>query len=271
MFMRTWALSALGILLALLLPIPAHADWLYDNWEQGTIPPGDWGAISDASGPPVLSGRDIRAFAQFLMPPWIGDSFWDQYSALYAVTDRANLFQAFRMDLKGTPTATGGNYAEYYVIAIDGVPGEGITLGGMEGIDRVIVSPWTGSEIGAPLLFKWTGTGFDAGTPFSSIPGAAWQYGYWSTSNPPSPPPGAQPGYGYTLEWKLPIGQLGTGPFTIAGATLSSLDIQTMTIYDQTPGISLGAASIIPEPSSVVLLGLGALGFLGYLARRRRG
>jgi hypothetical protein len=33
MFMRTWALSALGILLALLLPIPAHADWLYDNWK----------------------------------------------------------------------------------------------------------------------------------------------------------------------------------------------------------------------------------------------
>lgn len=267
--MRTLALASVGLLALVLFSPPAQADWLYDNWEQGTLPPSDWGAISDPTGPPgaAYTARDIRAFAQFLLPPYIPDSFWDNYSALYAVTDRSNLCQVFRMDLKGEPSST--NYAEWYVLAIDGVPGEGITLGGMPGIDRVIASPWTGSEIGTPILFKWTGSGFDSGTLFSDILGADWQYGYWSTSNPPSPPPGGSAGYGYTLEWKLPIGQLGPGPFTIAGATVSSLDLQTMTIYDQTAGINLGAGSIIPEPSSLALLGLGALGVLGYLLGRR--
>ncbi len=271
MAMRTLALLNVGLLALFALPAPLHADWLYDNWQQGSIPPSDWGTTSDPTGPPgpAHTARDIRAFAQFLLPPYIGDSFWDNYAALYAVTDRTNLFQAFRMDLKGEPSST--NYAEWYVIAIDGVPGEGITLGGMPGIDRVIASPWTGTQIGTPILFKWTGSGFDTGTPFDLIPNADWQYGYWSTSNPPTPPLGGEPGYGYTLEWKLPIGQLGPGPFTIAGATVSSLDLQSMTIYDQTAGINLGAGSIIPEPSSMVLLGLGALGVLGYLVRRRKG
>jgi len=270
MFMRTWALSALGILLALLLPIPAQADWLYD-WNH--LPPGDGGTASDPPEdllvPPYMTGRDIRAFAQFIWSQYgIDDAFWNTKAALYAVTDRANLFQAFRMDLKGEPNSS--NYAPYYVIAIDGLPGEGVSMGGFEGIDRLIVSSWTGSNLGEPLLFKWTGSGFDSGTPFSLISGAGWQYGYWSTSNPPPYAPGTQPGYGYTLEWKLPIGQLGTGPFRIVGATAAG-DFGNFTIYDITSGIDLGAASIIPEPSSVVLLGLGALGFLGYLARRRRG
>lgn len=272
MYIRTLPLSLTLVLIGLValsgFAQPASADWLYDNWEQGSLPEADWGTTDDSSDTP-LTGRDIRAFAQFILPGYIEDTFWNVYPAIYVVTDRGEGFQAFRMDLKGTPTATGGNYADWYVIGIDGVPGQGTFIGGFDGIDRLIVSPWTGSAVGTPLLLKWTGTGFDDGTPFTAIPGADWQYGYWSTSNPPPPPPSMNPGYGYTLEWKLPIGELGTGPFTIIGATAGGT-LEQFSIYDITDGILLGAGSIIPEPSSVVLLGLGALGFVGYLIRRRK-
>lgn len=273
MYIRTLPLSLTLVLIGLValsgFAQPASADWLYDNWLQGSLPEADYRAMADSSGPPTLTGRDIRAYAQYLYPPHTEDSFWDTVSALYAVTDRGEGFQAFRMDLKGTPTATGGNYAEWYVIGIDGVPGQGISMGGFDGIDRLIVSPWTGSAVGTPLLLKWTGTSFDDGTPFTAIPGAAWQYGYGNTYYPPLFPPPLTPGYGYTLEWKLPIGELGTGPFTIIGATAGGT-LEQFTIYDIAGGINLGAGSIIPEPSSVVLLGLGALGFVGYLIRRRK-
>jgi len=256
--MRTLALVSVGLLALFILPSYAQADWLYDWYSP---PPSDWGPIADPSNdvlvPPYSLVKDIRAYALYPPPP--PDSFWDNYAAFYAVTDRANLFQAFRLDLKGIPGTNG--YADYYVVAIDGVPGEGTSLFGQTGIDRLIISPYvSGTGLSVPLLYTWTGSGFDAVTPFSDIPGSAYQYGEGNQQYPD--------GYGYTLEWKLPIGYLGTGPFTIVGATAGG-DWPNFTVYDMTSGIALGAASIIPEPSSLALLGLGALGFLGYLLRRR--
>jgi len=256
MSMRTLALCCIGLVSIFLLPASAQADWLY-NWSS--LPPGDGGATSDPSNDafPYSLARDIRSYASFVPPPPFDDSFWNSYNALYAVTDRAHGFQAFRMDIKGYPDGS----APYYVIAIDGVPGEGVSMGGFSGIDRLIITAYD-SGLSVPMLFKWTGSAFDAGTPFTSIPGAGYQYGEGNVQCPS--------GYGFTFEWKLPIGQLGTGPFTIIGATAAG-DFGNFTVYDITSGISLGAASIIPEPSSAALLALGALGFLGYLTRRRRG
>lgn len=258
--------SAPAVLVLLALCAPARADWLY-NWAGGG-PSGDFGAVADPSNPTLPTGRDIRAYAQYLFPPGVTDMFWDSYAALYGATDRSAGFQAFRMDLKGTPTDA--NHAEWYVMAVDGLPAQGTTLGGISGIDRIIATPYnTGSGLGEPILFKWTGSAFDAGTPFSSITGAQWQYGFGETYYPPLfPVPPFTAGYGSTLEWLLPIGELGTGPFTFAGATLS--DLLNPTIYDSTIGASLGAASLIPEPSTVALLGLGGLGLIGYAWRRRR-
>lgn len=256
MSMRTLALVSVGLLALFILPSYAQAEWLYD-WLH--LPSGDGGATPDPSNDasPYTLARDIRAYARFVPPSPDDDSFWDGYSALYAVTDRTNLFQAFRLDVKGIPDGT----VQYYMVGVDGVPGEGTSLFGQTGIDRLIVSPYvSGTGLSVPLLYTWTGLGFDAGTPFSDIPGSAYQYGEGNQQYPD--------GYGYTLEWKLPIGYLGTGPFTIVGATAGG-DWLNFTVYDMTSGIALGAASIIPEPSSLALLGLGALGFLGYLLRRR--
>lgn len=254
----SYRVVAAAALLFFALVGSASADWLYP-WDSGG-PTGDFGATPDGSDASPTA-RDIRAYARLINPIFgITDSFWDGYSALYGATDRTNGFQAFRMDLKGVPSS--GNNAPWYIVGIDGVPGEGTSLGGYSGIDRIIATPFSGSALGTPLLFKWTGSSFDAGTPFTSITGAAWQYGY-----------GAQPGvydptgYGYTLEWQLPIGQLGTGPFMFAGATVS--DLSNPTIYDITTGVNLGAASLIPEPASVLLMGLGAMGLFGFAWRRR--
>ncbi len=55
----------------------------------------------------------------------------------------------------------------------------------------------------------------------------------------------------------------------LVAESIVGLDSSTFTAQTSS-GMVIGAASVVPEPSSVVMLGIGVLGSFGWLARSRR-
>jgi hypothetical protein len=168
--------------------------------------------------------------------------------------DAANHY--FRLDLAAKPTTNHG--AGAYSIQIDDAVGGGTTgnnsfiASGLSGVDQIVMSffttpinLWTGD-----YLFDYQGPGNPAsGAALGSLGGA-----FTNTNNG-----------GTTLEWSIPLSELGAGPFAFWAATS---DFNVPLTYDTTLPISAAAHAPASEPASILLLATGAFGLLVVSFRR---
>ena len=162
----------------------------------------------------------------------------------------------FRMDLRETPTAAGNNYSGLYGIYIDALEGEGAGGGdtdylptGLSGIDFILDSHFNNSGTGGweddHFHYGWNGAGFQIGSVY-----AAQQ-----TENA-----------GKTAEWQIERSLIGD-EFSFWAATHdvgSSAPTYDFVPDPNSPGIP------VPEPSTLVLLCMGAFGFVLNNRRKRK-
>ena len=113
------------------------------------------------------------------------------------------------------------------------------------------------------------GIGTKGSLQFASI--SVLAHGAPATWDASSPTPDTLMLTAETLDYAIYPGK--TGTITITGATIDGnapveSDIKTIVVSTGTGGNEI-AASLVPEPSSMVVATFGALGFLGYSLRRR--
>lgn len=212
-FLTLTAIVATGLLVS-----SAQASWLYD-WAGD--PSGTVLTLSDASGEVAEDSRDI-------------ENIW------YA-NDGSNHY--FRMDLRGAPLQAANEHAPEYAIQIDSGAGGGSAVNtnyiadGLIGIDSILIGHYTTS--GAHTVQHRHNYQGDASplprvdTVMLAAIGGSFD---------------ADENGGTTLQWAIPVTELGSLPFTIYGATQ---DIDDADTFDTTVGLN------VPEPAMLLTLGLG--------------
>lgn len=167
-------------------------------------------------------------------------------------------FHYFRMDLQLPPVQAAGLFSPEYSIQIDSEPGGGAAVNtsyiasNLIDIDSIIASHFT-------LATGFAATHLHNYDPLLPAPkvdttNLVTLGGLFDSSE----------NGGATLQWAIPVVELGAGPFTFYGATHS---VDSGVTYDVTPGLS---AAPVPEPMSIglalITCGLGAV----VLRRRMR-
>lgn len=256
----------LVLIAALVLSSPGllKAELLYD-WNQSPLAPdGLWGTLpGGAIKNTVDDSQDIRAIDPGLPPSW--QYLLDTAAAFWYVKDTAHDTHEFRLDLRGAPSMTVGQFAPQYVVLVDSAPG-GASAGqhryiptggiGLTGVDQIIAAEFSQTGgFSSVKIYTWNGLTFDAGVDLMSVGGR-----FDSEEND-----------GKTLQWEVPFGALHTGPFQFSAATMDFQGPGDAGItYDLVGTVNMGANSIVPEPTSTSLLALGFGLALGWGWRRRK-
>jgi hypothetical protein len=186
------------------------------------------------------------------------------------------------MNDTNVPNQTNGQYLMHTISAPQGGP---VPAGGGSHVAQALNGYQVGSETDAfgttPLIGAGGGGYLDDGETFMAatvIDGAAGTMSYYLYDLTPGSPPGG-------LQQTIPAIPLSSYSFTnaylgrsaFAGDNATSGSIDEFRIYanarsaaDIAADFAAGPNQLVPEPSSLVLAGLGSLGLIALRQRRRR-